>query len=157
VTRATARVALMSRLFVALTLGLAFAHVLEIVGKLQLSAAEWLTVQHHLYVAFGVVGGAIEVLAIVLTWIAWFLERRDGGPSSHDWTLAAAILITIGLVDWALVVNPMNAVLNQWTPASIPPDWMRVRNRWELGHAIQAALFAIAFVFLEIGALRSTI
>ena len=35
---------------VVLTLGLSFAHVLEVPGKLQLDGAQWLMVQHHLYV-----------------------------------------------------------------------------------------------------------
>jgi hypothetical protein len=57
-------------------------------------------------------------------------------------------------MDWALVVSPMNGVLNGWTPASLPPAWTSVRNRWELGHAVQAALFAVGFVCLEIGAVQ---
>ena len=38
-------------LLVALTLGLTFCHVMEIPGKLRLSGAAWLTVQHNLYIA----------------------------------------------------------------------------------------------------------
>jgi hypothetical protein len=152
--RRETRVLLISRLLVALTLGLAFAHVLEFFGKQQLSAGDWLMVQQHLYVAFGAIGGPIEILAIALTWTAWVLQRRDGAAFSSRWTLTAAIVITIGLIDWTLVVSPMNTVLNGWTAASIPGDWMTVRNRWEMGHAVQAALFAAGFVCLEIGATR---
>ena len=50
-------VPLLSLIFVVLTLGLTFAHVLEITGKLRLDARDWLTVQQNLYVAFGPVGG----------------------------------------------------------------------------------------------------
>ena len=149
--RAASRVLLLGRIMVALTLGLAFAHVLEFFGKLQLPARDWLVVQHHLYVAFGAVGGPIEVLAIVLTWAGWILLRRTG-PA--PWTLAAAVAVTIGLIDWALVVSPMNGVLNGWTPASVPGEWTAVRNRWEVGHAVQAVLFAVGFVCLELDAYR---
>jgi hypothetical protein len=62
--------------------------------------------------------------------------------------------VSVGLIDWALVVRPMNGVLNGWTADRIPPEWRSVRNRWEIGHAIQAGLFAIGFVCLEIGADR---
>jgi hypothetical protein len=41
-------VLLASRVFVALTLGLAFAHMLEFPGKLQLGPRDWLMVQQHL-------------------------------------------------------------------------------------------------------------
>src|SRR3954469_12240697 len=67
----------LSLLLVALTLGLTFCHVMEIAGKLRPSGAEWLTVQHNPYVAFGPALGAwIEVGAIVLTWSVAFLVRR---------------------------------------------------------------------------------
>ncbi|HJS85693.1 MAG TPA: hypothetical protein VJ779_09545, partial [Acetobacteraceae bacterium] len=120
---------------VVLTLGLSFAHVLEFPGKLQLEGAEWLMVQHHLYVGFGTVGAAIEVLAIVLAWI--LALRLRGRPESRA-ALGAAVATTIGLIEWALVVAPMNARLNGWTAATLPPDWIAVRNRWEAGHAVQA-------------------
>ena len=147
------RALLISRLTVGLTLGLAFAHAVEFIGKRQLSAQDWLVVQQHLYVAFGVVGGPIEVLAVATTWISWVMLRRVWPASSH-WMLAAAIVVSIGLIDWALVVRPMNGVLNGWTADHIPSEWRSVRNRWEIGHAIQAGLFAIGFVSLEIGADR---
>jgi hypothetical protein len=71
--RAVSRLLLISRLLVALTLGLAFAHVLEFFGKQRPSARDWLMVQQHLYVAFGAVGGPIELAAIALTWTAWLV------------------------------------------------------------------------------------
>jgi hypothetical protein len=135
---------------VALTLGLAFAHVLELVGKRQLAGPAWLMVQQHLYVAFGSVGAVIEVLAIAFTWLALFQRRRAGRDSRR--VTAAALAVTLGLVVWTLMVSPMNGVLNAWTPATLPDDWSLVRNRWELGHAIQAALFAIGFIALEVDA-----
>ncbi len=136
---------------VILTLGLSFAHVLEIPGKLQLDGAQWLMVQHHLYVGFGTVGAAIEVLAIMLAWVlAWHLRGRAGSGAA----LAAAVATSIGLIEWALVVAPMNARLNGWTAATLPPDWNAVRNRWEAGHAVQAVLFFAAFLLLERIAIR---
>jgi hypothetical protein len=148
VTRVVPRsvVPLVSLTFVALTLGLAFAHVLEIVGKLRLGPNDWLTVQQNLYVAFGPIGGSCEVLAVLFTWLNAWRTRRE--PPAHRSALAAAIAVSAGLIAWALIVSPMNTVLSGWTPASIPADWTRVRNRWELGHALQAALFAIAFLAL---------
>ena len=38
-------------LLTALTLGLAFCHVMELPGKLRLAGPDWLTVQHNLYIA----------------------------------------------------------------------------------------------------------
>lgn len=64
---------------VILTLGLSFAHVLEVPGKLQFDGPQWLTVQQHLYVGFGTVGAAIEVLAIVLAWVLTLRPRKAPG------------------------------------------------------------------------------
>lgn len=131
---------------VILTLGLSFAHVLEIPGKLQLDGPQWLLVQQHLYIGFGTVGAVIEVAAIVL---AWVLALRLRAAPGSEAALGAAILTTIGLIAWALIVAPMNTVLNGWTEATLPPGWTAVRDRWETGHAVQAALFFAAFLLLE--------
>jgi hypothetical protein len=37
------------------------------------------------------------------------------------------------------------AALSGWTPATLPADWTRFRDRWEFGHAVHAALFALGF------------
>jgi hypothetical protein len=144
----------LSLLLVALTLGMTFAHVMEIPGKLRLDGATWLTVQHNLYVAFGIVGAAIEVLAILLTWTLLLMVRQR--RPAVWWTLAAAVCVTAGLADWFLLVAPMNAALSVWTPATLPADWTRYRDQWETGHAIHAGLFALGFSALVIALLAET-
>jgi hypothetical protein len=143
-----------SLLLVALTLGLTFSHVMEIPGKLRLDGAQWLAVQHNLYIAFGVVGAAIEVLSIVFTWLLVFLVRRRR-PALFG-TFAAAICVTAGLGVWFWLVSPMNTALSAWTPETLPPDWTRYRNQWEIGHAIHAALFGLGFCALVIALLAET-
>jgi hypothetical protein len=144
----------LSLLLVALTLGMTFAHVMEIPGKLRLDGVTWLTVQHNLYIAFGVVGAVIEVLAIVLTWLLVLMVRR--GHPAVWWTLAAAVCVSAGLADWFLLVAPMNVALSVWTPETLPADWTRYRDQWETGHAIHAALFALGFSALVIALLAET-
>jgi hypothetical protein len=142
----------LSLLCVALTLGLAFCHVMENAGKLRLGGADWLTVQHNLYVAFGPpVGAGIEVAAIALTWLVAILARHR--RPAFAWTLAAALCVTLGMVAWGLIVAPMNEALNAWTAATLPADWTSYRNQWELGHAVHAGLFALGFGALVIAIL----
>ena len=142
-------------LLVALTLGLTACHVMEIPGKLRLPGPDWLTVQHTLYIAFGPpLGAGIEVLAIALTWWLAFRVRRR--RPAFGWTLAAALCVTAGLAIWFLLVAPMNAVLNGWTPDALPADWTAVRNRWEAGHALHAAFFLLGFGALAIAVLAET-
>ena len=144
-----------SLLLVALIFGLAFCHVMEMPGKLRFNATEWLTVQQNLYIAFGApIGAAIEVASLLTTRLLVLLvwKRR---PASY-WTLAAAICVSVGLGEWFVVVAPMNAVLGAWTPGAIPSNWTHVRDRWELGHAIHAALFGLGFGNLVIALLVET-
>lgn len=129
----------------ALILGLAFAHVAELPGKLRLTGPDWLTVQHNLYIGFGAFAAVAEPLTILLAWILVFRLRSRPGFAA---ALAAALCVSVGLVVWALVVSPVNAIVNSWTAATLPADWTAYRNRWEVGHAIHAALFAAAFCIL---------
>ena len=48
-----------------LTLGLAFAHTLELPQKLAYDAATWTQLQHSLYRYFAVIGGPLEVATII--------------------------------------------------------------------------------------------
>jgi len=142
-------------LSVTLIFGLAFCHVMEIPGKLRLNGTEWLSVQQNLYVAFGFpLGAAIEILSIVLTWVLVF-QVRLRRPAFY-WTLAAAISVTAGLAAWFALVAPMNAVFGAWTADAIPADWTRIRDRWEIGHAVHAVLFALGFTSLVVAILAET-
>jgi len=144
-----------SILLVALIFGLAFCHVMEIPGKLRLNATEWLAVQQHLYIAFGApVGAAIEVGSILMTWLLVLLVRNRR-PAFY-WTLAAAICVSVGMAEWFTLVAPMNSILGVWTAEAVPADWARVRDRWEIGHAIHAALFGLGFAALVIALLVET-
>jgi hypothetical protein len=130
-------------LLVALTLGMTFCHALEYPGKRDLDGTDWLMVQHHVYVAFGVIGAVIEVTAIATTWIV--LWQLHGWKLSRVLTLAAALCGSAALAVWFAYVDPVNAALKAWTPETLPGDWTSYRDQWEAGHAVGAVLFALAF------------
>lgn len=123
--------------------GLSFAHVMELPGKLQLSAPVWLAVQQTLYNAFGPFASVAEPLGILLAWLLAILLRRMW-PAG--WLmLLAALSTTAGLALWFALVAPMNARINGWSPATLPTNWTASRDQWELGHVLHAALFGVAF------------
>jgi hypothetical protein len=136
----------LAALMVGLILGLAFAHVLELPGKFRMDGPTWLTVQQNLYIGFGPVAAVVEPFGILLTWVLVFMLQRH--RFAFRLALLAAVFATIGLAEWVLVVAPMNTLLNGWTTATLPTDWTACRDRWELGHAIHAALFGAAFCAL---------
>lgn len=133
-------------LLVGLVFGLTFAHVMELPGKLRLDGPAWLAVQQNLYVAFGPFASVGEPAAILLTLALAIMLR--GRWRAFVLTLLAALSSSVGLAVWFLLVAPMNTLLNGWTTATLPPDWTACRDQWELGHAIHAALFGVAFCAL---------
>ena len=139
-------------LLVALTLGMTFTHALEYPGKTSLTGADWLMVQHNLYIAFGVIGAIIEVTAIATTWIV--LWQLRGWRLARVLTLLAALCASAALAVWFAYVDPVNTALNAWTPQTLPHDWTSYRDQWEAGHAASALLFALAFTAL-VGAILS--
>jgi len=60
------------------------------------------------------------------------------------------------VVIWVGFVAPINSVFATWTPATVPPDWTRWRNRWDLCYAMIAALKLTAFTALALGAVHAT-
>jgi hypothetical protein len=141
-------------LLVALTLGMTFCHALEYPGKVRLTGPEWLTVQHNIYVAFGVVGAVVEVTAIATTWIV-FAQIRTW-KASRVLTLLAALCTTAALAIWFGWVDPVNTALKAWTPETLPENWMSFRDQWEAGHAVSAVLFLLAFSALVVAILSET-
>jgi hypothetical protein len=61
----------------ALTIGLAFAHTLELPQKLAYEVATWTQLQHGLYRYFAMVGGPLEV-ATVIAAVVFALRARVG-------------------------------------------------------------------------------
>jgi hypothetical protein len=141
-------------LLVALTLGMTFCHALEYPGKRSLDGQDWLTVQHHVYVAFGVIGAVIEVTAIATTWVV--LWQLRGWKLSRVLTLAAALCGSAALAVWFAYVDPVNAALKAWTPETLPTDWTSYRDQWEAGHAVGAVLFGLAFSALVVALLSES-
>lgn len=123
------------------------AHVLELPNKLALDAELWLAVQQHLYRGWGpFFGGPVEIIALVTTLTLLVARRRD--RVSMRLTLVAALAYVGMLLVFFAFNDPVNAALNTWTPATIPPDWQRFRLQWEIGHALAAILSLVAIAAL---------
>jgi len=133
-------------LLIMLVFSLAFSHVMELPGKLQLSGAVWLIVQQTLYNGFGPFASVVEPLAIALSWVLAVLVHHER-PAGRL-VLLAAICSSAGLIEWFVVVSPLNTRLNSWGPATLPADWTTIRDRWELGHVVHAVLLGVALCAL---------
>jgi hypothetical protein len=144
-------------LLAALSLTMESAHVLELPQKLQYDAAMYAAVNTTLYRAFAIVGGIYQLGSIILALVLTVLVRARG--SSFRWTLAGALLLAAAFVVWLTVVQPVNARVFDaihTAPASVPMLWMRLRLRWEGGHAAGFVLQLVGFACLLGGVLVET-
>lgn len=131
---------------VALVVGLAFSHVLELPQKMAYDAAEYARVQHSMYAYYAYVGGPLEALSIVLAALLVVLLRRAGAVWRP--TMVAAALLAAGLAEWALVVQNANNKMAGWVVDHMPAGWTDVRLQWELGHVGHFLVFGAGFVVL---------
>lgn len=145
---------LVTLLFASLTVGMAFCHLLEMPAKLHLAAPLWMTLQQHLYGAFGTIGAVIEVSALLLSGGLSFLLRRRN--AAFRFALIGTTCFALALAAWAVLIQPVNVEVSGWTTASIPPGWARLRDRWEYGHAARALLMLAGFTALMLSLLVET-
>jgi hypothetical protein len=156
----------MSVLLVAVAMGLALAHALELPGKLRLTKEEYLIVQPIYYPGF-TIGGIAEPLGVIATLILIFFMPPG---SAAFWLTLVALLGLIGmqLVYW-VATHPVNKFwLQDETLQSVgddffaldpmkrskpdtnarPTDWTAMRNRWEYSHVARAGLALISLIAL---------
>jgi hypothetical protein len=142
-------------LLVALSLGMAFCHALELVPKMRYGAALYLTLQRTLYLLFGApVGASIEVGAVASTIVLVVLVRHR--RPAFALTLAAAICMTAAHAAWWIWVNPANAVLMHMQVHAPAADWTRWRDQWEYTHLARFFLQLIAFGALLVSLVAET-
>jgi hypothetical protein len=131
----------------ALALGAPLAHVLEMPVRRTYDPALYVAVTHTLYRYFGIVGGMIEVTAVVaaIIWAYRSVPTRTWPSSARGWAVAGAACLALAHALFWLLVDPVNRQFAVWTPAAVPPDWTRLRDQWEFTHAARAGLFLLGF------------
>jgi hypothetical protein len=132
----------------------AMAHLLQLPVRLGWSPELWVetTVIGGAYRMFGMIGGPLEVAAVLLS-VALALVLRGREPG-WGWTACgAALLVVSHALFWALVA-PVNAEMAHWTMDRIPPDFAAWRAQWEYTHAARALLELGGFAALLWGCIR---
>jgi hypothetical protein len=136
----------------ALLMGMSFAHTLEMPMKMKVDGPLWLTFQHNLYAYFAIIGGPIEIGAIITSTVLAILVRKRK-PAFHL-TIAAAFCIVVAFfVVWLVFTREVNEQTARWTAQSIPADWATWRRQWEYSHAVRFVLHLVAFSALVFSAL----
>src|SRR5262245_7624618 len=132
----------------ALTLTMETAHVLELPQKMNYSAELYSAVNTTMYRYFAVAGGPLTLLTL-LVGAALALVLR--GRPEFVWTLAGVLAYYVAFIVWLTVVVPVNSEIGAAmarAPDTVPGLWMRLRARWELGHAVGFVLQLIGLATL---------
>jgi Domain of unknown function (DUF1772) len=127
---------------VALNMGSAFAHVLELPAKMRLDGPSYLLVQ-GIYRGFGAAGAMLEPSSVLAAAVMTALHRQR--RSSFVLGLAGTASLASALAAWLALVSPMNDRMAWWTRETIPDDWSQVRDQWEYTHAARFILQCFGF------------
>jgi cytochrome bd-type quinol oxidase subunit 2 len=126
--------------FVALALGPALAHLLELPNKINLAREDYQTVQ-QIYRGWALLG--VVVAGALLSTLALTVKvRRE--RKAFVFALAAFLCIVGTQVVFWTYTYPTNEATNNWT--MLPENWQELRRQWEYSHATSAGLNLLALV-----------
>jgi Domain of unknown function (DUF1772) len=138
-------------LFVALFMGLEFAHALELPAKMQYDGALYITIQNSLYQYFGAPepGAIITVCALLWATSLTLLVRKR--RVVFFWTLVGTLCLAIAFpCIYFLQIEPVNVAIKA---TSVPNNWEQLRDRWEYAHATNFVFCLAGFIALTISVL----
>lgn len=141
----------------ALALTMSSAHVLELPQKMQYEAQLYSAVNTTMYRYFAIVGGVYSMGSIVAAVVLAFLVRNH--RPAFWWALAGSVLLVLWFASWLSLVAPVNnqvAAALESAPESVPGLWMRLRERWEYGHAAGFVIQLLGFSALVISVVIET-
>lgn len=142
-------------ILIALSLGMAFCHTLELPAKMQYDGALYVRIQNSLYVAFGPpnIGAFIEVAALLAAFVLTFIVRKR--QPAFQLTLVGTICLLVAFpLIFFLFTEPANAVFRQATPESVPANWMQMRQQWEYSHAVRFIFQLVGFSIILLSVLQ---
>jgi hypothetical protein len=127
----------------ALTMGLAFAHTLELPQKLAYEAATWTQLQHGLYRYFAMVGGPLEVVTVIAAVV--FALRGPVSVEQHLGGVGGGLLGAAHPGDQAGTMRamaPLAVSVNRWAPGRAWPE-----ARLVTGNSIEVVLPAASCAY----------
>lgn len=127
----------------ALSMGMTFSHVLEMPAKLAYQGPVWLLLQQSFYGNFRMLGGLVEITAIISALVLTLLVRTR--RPALGWTLLATTCLAAAQATWWIGIAPLNTAIAALTAETLSADWEQLRVHWEYLHALRAVLHIAAF------------
>lgn len=131
-------------LLTALTVGLAFAHALELGPKLEYEGSLYLRLHRTLYWGFGTIGAVVDVGAVIAAVVLAFVMR---GRPGFRWALLGAAALVVAHVSWWIWVAPVNQAMRLLPLENPPAEWVRLRDQWEYTHLARFFAQLVGFGF----------
>ena len=138
----------------ALTMSMAFCHVLALPAKLAYQGPVWLLLQQTLYGNYRLLGVLLEFGALACALILVLLVR--GRRPALGWTVLAVVCLLGAQAVWWAGVVPVNTQVAGFTAQTLPLDWALLRVQWEYAHALRAVLQVAALSALVLSVLAET-
>jgi amino acid permease len=132
----------------AIALGAGLAHLFELPNKINISAADYLTVQRN-YDNWWIVGLSVPLAFLSVLGLAIAL-RGTGTPFTL--ALIALVLLVGEMVAFWGFTAPVNRATENWT--MLPTNWEELRDQWEYSHAVRAVLYVLAMGTLVMSVLN---
>lgn len=97
-------------------------------------------VRHPMFFVFFFGGGFFPVIALLSN-----LRHRK---KLLFWLLVlTAVVYILGVIVFTQRVNlPLNYYTESWQPASVPNDWMDIRDQWNAANALRVGTSFLAFI-----------
>lgn len=113
----------------------------------RLTGPEYVRVRQAEYAPFTWFIGALLVPTLVAVVILVRQARKGHGPALRPvaWAL---VLLLVALVVSLVVNGPVNVEQMDWNVQAPPGDWARVRDRWQIAHAVRTVALVLAFACL---------
>jgi hypothetical protein len=80
------------------------------------------------------------------------LAAKEGALTSAVGVGLAALSLVVDLAFAAKGNVPLNAAMNGWDPAALPPDWAEKRAAWHRVFAMRQIVLCVGFVAFVVGA-----
>ena len=113
-----------------------------------LTPATFVEVGHVMMDGYGPIMSVLMPAAVLATLVAGILTYRRN-PLAGFLTLVGFVCVA-GATAITLIVNvPIDEMMAGWTVATLPADWMQIRDRWETYHT--------ARTFVTLGGVAATL
>src|SRR5581483_11882588 len=122
--------------------GMSVSHAVQSLAARMPDAATWLQVQQTLVTTDRVMLG-VEVATLSLLALTAFVVRLD--QRTLVVTIASALAVAGMTALWVAWIQPITTQMSTLTVATVPADWVDLRDRWVVLQLASAGLAVVAF------------